>query len=126
MRRISPVIRPRVRATAGTVIFAGMHRGFSPPGVADIVTAQGGTVDLDAELSWNYELGVRSQPLDGVSLEATVFRLDFENQIVPASVAGGSGSLQIAGRPALSLPVRLREGLILVGPVPLGAVPPLY
>ena len=87
-----PGIGGTFEATPGTVIFAGVHRGFSPPGVADIVTAQGGTVDLDAELSWNYELGVRSQPLDGVSLEATVFRLDFENQIVPASVAGGSGA----------------------------------
>jgi Fe(3+) dicitrate transport protein len=73
-------------------VFAGVHRGFAPPGVADIVTAQGGSVDLDAELSWNYELGLRSTPVDGVSLEATLFRMDFENQIVPASVAGGSGA----------------------------------
>jgi Fe(3+) dicitrate transport protein len=87
-----PGIGATYEAVPGTVVFAGVHRGFSPPGVADIVTAQGGTVDLDAELSWNYELGVRSLPLDGVSLEATVFRLDFENQIVPASVAGGSGA----------------------------------
>jgi Fe(3+) dicitrate transport protein len=87
-----PGIGGTFEAAAGTVVFAGVHRGFSPPGVADIVTAQGGTVDLDAELSWNYELGVRSQPLDGVSLEATAFRMDFENQIVPASVAGGSGA----------------------------------
>jgi Fe(3+) dicitrate transport protein len=64
-----PGIGGTFEAAAGTVVFAGVHRGFSPPGVADIVTAQGGTVDLDAELSWNYELGVRSQPLDGVSLE---------------------------------------------------------
>ncbi|MBP7611168.1 MAG: TonB-dependent receptor, partial [Steroidobacteraceae bacterium] len=34
-----------------TVVFAGVHRGFAPPGVADIVTAAGGSVDLEAELS---------------------------------------------------------------------------
>jgi outer membrane receptor for ferrienterochelin and colicin len=45
----------------------------------------GGSVDLDAELSWNYELGVRANPRDGLSYEATLFRMDFENQIVPAS-----------------------------------------
>ncbi|MCM2310031.1 MAG: TonB-dependent receptor [Steroidobacteraceae bacterium] len=87
-----PGLGATFEAVPGTVLFAGVHRGFAPPGVADIVTAQGGSVDLDAELSWNYELGVRSLPADGVSLEATVFRMDFENQIVPASVAGGSGA----------------------------------
>lgn len=78
--------------TSGSVIFTGVHRGFSPPGVADIVTAAGGSTDLDPELSWNYELGVRSSPRAGVTLEATLFRMDFENQIVPASVAGGVGA----------------------------------
>jgi Fe(3+) dicitrate transport protein len=73
-------------------LFAGAHRGFAPPRVEDIITATGGTVDLDAELSWNYELGVRATPWDGLSLEFTLFRLDFENQIVPASVAGGTGA----------------------------------
>jgi len=87
-----PGIGATFEAAPGTVVFAGVHRGFAPPGVADIVTATGGSVDLDPELSWNYELGVRSVPLDGLSLEATLFRMDFENQIVPASVAGGVGA----------------------------------
>ncbi len=76
----------------GTVLFAGAHRGFSPPGVADIVTASGGNVDLDPELSWNYELGARSALRPGVDVEASLFRMDFENQIIPASVAGGIGA----------------------------------
>ena len=92
-----------------TVVFAGVHRGFAPPGVADIVTAAGGSVDLDAELSWNYELGVRANPRDGLAYEATLFRMDFENQIVPASVAGGSGAtLTSAGE-------TLQQGLELAG-----------
>lgn len=73
-------------------IYAGAHRGFAPPRVEDIVTPTGGAVDLEPELSWNYELGIRARPMRGVSLELTAFRLDFENQIVPASVAGGSGA----------------------------------
>jgi Fe(3+) dicitrate transport protein len=73
-------------------LFAGVHRGFAPPRVEDIVGSAGGSVDLDAELSWNYELGMRAEPVAGLRLEATMFRMDFQNQIVPASVAGGSGA----------------------------------
>jgi Fe(3+) dicitrate transport protein len=94
-----------------TVVYAGVHRGFAPPGVADIVTAAGGSVDLDAELSWNYELGLRAAPRAGLSYEAALFRMDFENQIVPASVAGGSGAtLTSAGE-------TLQQGLELSGQV---------
>lgn len=75
-----------------TTVFAGAHRGFSPPRVEDVVTNAGGTVDLDAELSWNYELGLRTTLRPGLQFEATAFRMDFENQIVPASVAGGAGA----------------------------------
>jgi hypothetical protein len=56
-----PGLAATFQAVPGTVVFAGVHRGFAPPGVADIVTAAGGSVDLDAELSWNYELGLRSE-----------------------------------------------------------------
>jgi Fe(3+) dicitrate transport protein len=94
-----------------TVAYAGVHRGFAPPGVADIVTAAGGSVDLDAELSWNYELGLRAAPRDGLSYEVALFRMDFENQIVPASVAGGSGAtLTSAGE-------TLQQGMELSGQV---------
>jgi Fe(3+) dicitrate transport protein len=87
------------QTNAQTSWFAGLHRGFSPPRVEDVVTNAGGTVDLGAERSWNSEFGVRTQPAPGVSLEATVFRMDFANQIVPASAAGGTGAtLTSAGR----------------------------
>jgi Fe(3+) dicitrate transport protein len=89
---VVPGLGVTFEAAPGAVLFAGVHRGFAPPGVADVVTAAGGSVDLDAERSWNYELGVRAAPRDGVSYEATLFRMDFENQIVPASVAGGVGA----------------------------------
>ena len=80
-------------------VFAGVHRGFAPPRAEDIITNLGGTVDLDPELSWNYELGLRLRAAPRLSLEATVFRMDYENQIIPASVAGGIGAtLTSAGR----------------------------
>ncbi len=72
--------------------FAGAHRGFAPPRTEDILTNSGGSVDLDPELSWNYEAGLRSRLGRAVSLEAVFFRMDYENQIIPASVAGGVGA----------------------------------
>ncbi len=73
-------------------IFAGVHRGFSPPRPADIIGGTGGVIELDPELSWNYEAGFRSMLGRGLKLSATFFRLDYENQIVPANLSGGVGS----------------------------------
>ncbi|HYC02480.1 MAG TPA: TonB-dependent receptor [Azospirillaceae bacterium] len=73
-------------------LFGGVHRGFSPPRVEDVIGNTGGTVDLGEERSWNYELGLRGAPMAGLDFEAAWFRMDFENQIIPASVAGGSGA----------------------------------
>lgn len=75
-----------------THIYGGVHEGFSPPNVQDVINDNGGSVDLAAEESLNWELGVRSTPMAGLRLEATWFRMDFDNQIIPASLAGGSGS----------------------------------
>lgn len=73
-------------------LFGGLHRGFAPPRTEDIISNSGGIVDLDPELSWNAELGARGDLTTGLHLEATLFRMDYENQIVPASVAGGIGA----------------------------------
>jgi Fe(3+) dicitrate transport protein len=75
-----------------TTLFVGAHRGFAPPAVADIVTNSGGSVELDPELSWNYEIGARAALRPGLQLEATLFEMDFENQVIAASLAGGAGA----------------------------------
>lgn len=74
------------------VAYAGVHRGFSPPRIEDIVTNSGGTVDLGAEESTNWEIGLRGAPARGLDIDIGAFRMDFDNQIVPASVAGGVGA----------------------------------
>jgi Fe(3+) dicitrate transport protein len=81
------------------VAYGGVHRGFAPPRVEDVISnTTGGSVDLDSETSTNYELGVRGEIMPGLNVDAAWFRLDFENQIVPQSVAGGVGtSLTSAG-----------------------------
>jgi Fe(3+) dicitrate transport protein len=84
----------------GVTVFAGVHRGFAPPRPEDVISnTSGGVVELSAEASWNTELGARWTPNAIFSLESTLFQLDFENQTVPASVAGGTGAtLTSAGR----------------------------
>ena len=80
-------------------LYGGVHRGFAPPRVEDIITAAGGSVDLDPELSWNYEIGLRGEVVPGINADATFFVMDFENQIIAQSVAGGIGTtLTSAGR----------------------------
>ncbi len=100
LTQVVPGIGITLAASGLTTFFAGLHRGFSPPRTEDLIdNTTGGVVELGSELSWNSELGVRTQPAAGLSLEATAFRMAFENQIIPASVAGGSGAtLTSAGR----------------------------
>lgn len=77
--------------TVDRTLFAGIHRGFAPARAEDIINNTGGTVDLEPERSWNYEAGGRLRA-GVVSVQGTAFRLDYSNQVVPASLAGGVGS----------------------------------
>ncbi len=82
---------------APLTLFAGVHRGFAPPRVKDAITRSGTSLELDAELSWNYEAGARLHLVRGVKAEATFFTLDFENQIIPAAQSGGATTTLING-----------------------------
>ena len=100
LTQIVPGLGVTLAAAESATLFAGLHRGFSPPRTEDLINnSTGGVVELGPELSWNAEVGVRTQPATGLTVEATGFRMAFDNQIIPASVAGGSGAtLTSAGR----------------------------
>jgi Fe(3+) dicitrate transport protein len=120
LTQLIPGLGVSYHAGRNTTIFAGLHRGFAPPRTEDIITNAGGSVDLDPELSWNYEVGVRSLPRAGLSLEATLFRMDYENQIIAASLAGGVGSALTNGGETLHQGIeftgRVDSGVILKTP----------
>lgn len=69
-------------------LFFGMHRGFSPPRVEDSVYNDGNSVEIEAEKSWNYEVGVRSKPVKGLKTDLTLFHNDFENLTVLGTIGG--------------------------------------
>ena len=97
-------------------VFGGVHRGFAPPRTEDVISQTGGVVELEAEKSWNYELGLRTLPARGLRLETTLFRNDYENQVVAASLAGGVGATLTNGgatlHEGLELGVRLDSGTL--------------
>jgi Fe(3+) dicitrate transport protein len=79
-------------------LFAGVHKGFAPPILADAITTAGEVYELDAELSWNFEAGIRSVIARGVHLDVTGFYMDFSNQVIPVSESsGGTGSGLVNG-----------------------------
>lgn len=91
---IIPGVGFNYRFTRNYNLFGGLHRGYAPPRVKDALdfSYENPVLELDAERSWNYELGIRTTPFKGVFVEMTAFYMDFENQIIPVSEsAGGVG-----------------------------------
>lgn len=85
-------VMPGIGATWQVVpqaqVFAGAFKGFSPAMTATAISTGGVDQKLDAERSTNYEIGVRGA-INRLVYEATVFHMDFENQIVNQSLSGG-------------------------------------
>ncbi|MCH6236645.1 TonB-dependent receptor [Cognataquiflexum rubidum] len=79
-------------------LFGGAHRGFAPPRVKDAISNLGEPYELEAEKSWNYELGFRTDIKNWIFLEFTGFMMNFSNQIIPVSESsGGQGSGLVNG-----------------------------
>ncbi len=97
LTQVIPGIGISYRPKSNLAFYGGIHRGFAPPRTEDIINNAGGSLDLESELSWNYEAGIRTSPYRGISLEASFFRIDYENQIVPATVASGVGTTLVNG-----------------------------
>ena len=74
------------------IIFGGIHKGFAPPRTKDAITAEGMAMDIQQEESWNTELGVRIALGKSLNAEATLFSMDFKNQIIPISQSSGNAN----------------------------------
>jgi Fe(3+) dicitrate transport protein len=94
IREIIPGVGLNFRPNASINIFSGLHRGYAPPRVKDAIdfSVANPVLDLEAEKSWNFELGTRTQLYKGLFSEITLFYMNFDNQIIPSSQSiGGSG-----------------------------------
>lgn len=78
-------------------VFGGVHRGFGPPRTKDAITAAGVSEDLDAEKSWNFELGVRSALTTYVEVDVAAFFMNFSNQVIPVSESSGGVGQGLSG-----------------------------
>lgn len=95
---IIPGVGLNINIKPNNTIFAGVHKGFAPPRLKDAITAQGVVYQLDAEESWNYEVGTRGTFKQFLTYELTGFYMQFENQIIPVSESsGGTGSGLVNG-----------------------------
>ena len=68
-------------------LFAGVHKGFAPPIVKSAILPTGAAEEIDKELSTNFELGLRYSSGDIVSASLTFFHMNFQNQVIPVTLA---------------------------------------
>ena len=101
------------KSGAGMNLFGGIHRGFTPPssGALKILNFGEGLddsgLDLDAEKSWNKELGVRGT-MSLVEYELAGFHIDIENLVA----AGRGTAFKNLGK-VVSQGVEARMGITL-------------
>jgi len=74
-------------------IFSGVHEGFAPPRVEDLIQGTGST-NADAERSTNFEFGIRNKPGAGTALQAAYFRNDFSNLVALGNSGGVTATAQ--------------------------------
>lgn len=80
-----PGLSVSTRAATGLDLFAGVHRGFGPPG-------PGADASTRAELSWNYEAGARLVRR-GIQAQLSAYVSDYSNILGAATLANsGDGS----------------------------------
>ena len=96
----SPIPGIGVSHTSGEriTLFAGAHRGFAPPRTEDVISNTGGVIDLDPELSWNYEAGFRSW------VEPLGRRLEQRTTLYGAAATRSSAAATQLRMPAAGLP----------------------
>ncbi len=70
------------------MIYAQAAEGFRPGGVNQAIGLPVALTGYSADSLWNYELGVKSQPIQGVYLNLTGYQIDWTNMQVSARTAG--------------------------------------
>ena len=98
----SPSIALLLHANTATQYYARIATGFETPTTTELAHPVGGGFDatLQSETSLSYEVGVRSRLSPLVRVEAAVFHIDIDDQLVPFEIdtAPGRFAFSNAGR----------------------------
>jgi len=118
-----PAFGVSYRLLDDTYLFGSFQRSFKPPEFREAISpTTGANLDLKAQDGLHYELGLRSRPLDWLSIETSVFLFDFKNQII--SQAGVLSNAQDTRHKGLEGSVSAGLSRLLSGP--LGVALPLW
>lgn len=89
MNAFSPKFGLSYRLFPHTTVFANVAKGFAPPTVSKLYGTSGNP-DLDPESALNYEVSLRSAPVDWFDLTAAVYLMDVTDEIITVEVDGAS------------------------------------
>jgi iron complex outermembrane receptor protein len=73
------------------MIYAQAAQGFRPGGVNQAIGLAAALAAYSSDSLWNYEIGVKSQPIRGVYLNVTGYQIDWDNMQVSGRTTGDSG-----------------------------------
>lgn len=83
---VSPKIGMAFNPNKTTTLFGNIGKGFNPPLISQLFIGSSYSglpnKELKPEYLTNYEVGVRSEIMTGLSFQISAFIMDFENQIV--------------------------------------------
>ncbi|HSG06843.1 MAG TPA: TonB-dependent receptor [Longimicrobiales bacterium] len=95
MRAFSPSLGLMVEPTDGLELFGSLATAFETPTTTELANrpegAGGFNPDLDPTRALTVEGGVRARPGSAWSVEATLFRTDLKNELVPFEVSSSPG-----------------------------------
>lgn len=74
------------------MVYAQAAQGFRPGGVNQAVGLAAALAAYSSDSLWNYELGIKSQPVRGVYFNVTGYQIDWDNMQVSGRTAGASSS----------------------------------
>lgn len=124
---VIPAVGTSYRLARETFAFASFQRSFKPPTYYQAIDPTTGTdQDLAAERAFGFDGGVRSAPVDWLQAEASVFHIEYENQIISdgAKLVNAQNTLHrgVEGGASLVLNRLLRKPMGLPAPTVMGDV----
>lgn len=94
---VSPRLGVTWQASEAINVYASMSRAFTPPEVSALFSSLDAP-DLKESTFDNLEAGIRAEPLAGLALEATVYRLTGHDEVVNFSIQPGRSEPRNAGK----------------------------